>query len=98
MLVLNGRSEWFAPSWAILDRFNVMFTFLFAPGLKFAHPSQAAAVALATLYELSNDELADLVTRAFPPDVQRTAALVAQMDNLRRQPFCYGAYHTYTLL
>lgn len=98
VFLLNGRSEVLAASWAILDRFNLLFTSLFAPGLHKAHPSQAASTALARLFELPKQELPDLLLRAFPPDVQRTPALLSQLDNLRRQPFCYGAYQTYTLL
>lgn len=98
VLLLNGRSEVVAASWAILDRFNILFTALFAPELHTAHPSQAASITLAKLFALPKEELADLLVRAFPADVQQTPALLAQMDNLRRQPFCYGAYQTYTLL
>ncbi|MGZ5198775.1 MAG: tetratricopeptide repeat protein [Telluria sp.] len=98
VFLLNGRSEVMAASWAILDRFNVIFTALLAPELKKAHPSLAASTALAKLCELSKDELSDLVGSAFPADVPKTASLVDQIDNLRRQPFCYGAYQAYTLL
>lgn len=98
MFLLNGRSEVLAASWAILDRFNLLFTTLFAPSLQKAHPSLAASTALARLFELPKEELSDLVHRAFPADVLNTPALLAQIDNLRRQPFCYGAYQTYTLL
>lgn len=98
VFLLNGRSEVLAASWAILDRFNLLFTTLFAPSLHQAHPSQAASTALARLFELPKEELPDLLLRAFPPGVQVTQELLSQMDTLRRQPFCYGAYHTYTLL
>jgi len=98
VFLLNGRSEVLAASWAILDRFNLLFTTLFAPGLEKAHPSLAASTALARLFELPKDELPNLVHRAFPADVPKTAVLLEQLDNLRRQPFCYGAYQTYTLL
>lgn len=98
VFLLNGRSEVLAASWAILDRFNLLFTTLFAPGLQNAHPAQAASIALAKLVELHQEELPDLLHRAFPTDVQQTPAFLAQMDKLRQQPFCYGAYQTYTLL
>lgn len=98
VFLLNGRAEVIAASWAILDRFNLLFTNLFAPLLRTAHPSQAASTALAQLYELPIDKLAELLDRAFPADVERTPKLLSDMDNLRRQPFCYGAYQTYTLL
>ncbi len=98
VFLLNGRSEVLAASWAILDRFNLLFTTLFAPSLKNGSPSLAASTALAKLFELSDKELSDLVHRAFPADVPKTAVLLEQIDNLRRQPFCYGAYQTYTLL
>lgn len=98
VFLLNGRSEVLAASWSILDRFNLLFTTLFAPVLHVAHPSQAASTALARLFELPKEELPDILLRAVPPGVQVTPALLSQMDNLRRQPFCYGAYQTYTLL
>jgi hypothetical protein len=98
VFLLNGQSEVVAASWAILDRFNVLFNTLFAPGLQNAHPAQAASTALAKLFELPQEELQDLLHLAFPAEIQQTPALLAQMDNLRRQPFCYGAYQTYTLL
>ncbi|WP_423680481.1 tetratricopeptide repeat protein [Undibacterium sp. WLHG33] len=98
VFLLNGRSEVLAASWAILDRFNLLFTTLFAPGLQKAHPSLAASIALAKLFELPKEELSDLVHSAFPADVLNTSAVLEQIDNLRRQPFCYGAYQTYTLL
>lgn len=98
VFLLNGRAEVIAASWAILDRFNLLFTNLLAPALRTAHPSQAASTALAQLIDLPRDEFAELLNRAFPADAQRTSVLLEQMDNLRRQPFCYGAYQTYTLL
>jgi len=98
VLLLNGRSEVLAASWAIIDRFNVLFTTLFAPNLQDVHPSLAASTALARLFELPKDELFELVHRAFPADVPMTPHLLEQIDNLRRQPFCYGGYQTYTLL
>lgn len=98
VFLLNGRSEVLAASWAILDRFNLLFTTLFAPSLQKAHPSLAASTALARLFELPKEELPDLAHRAFPADVLKTPVLLEQIDNLRRQPFCYGAYQTYTLL
>jgi tetratricopeptide (TPR) repeat protein len=98
VFLLNGRSEVLAASWAILDRFNLLFTTLFAPSLQKAHPSLAASTALARLFELSKEELLALVHRAFPADVLKSPVLLEQIDNLRRQPFCYGAYQTYTLL
>ena len=98
MFLLNGRAEVIAASWAILDRFNLLFTNLFALALRTAHPSQAASTALAQLFEFPIDKLAELLDRAFPVDVERTPKLLSDMDNLRRQPFCYGAYQTYTLL
>jgi tetratricopeptide (TPR) repeat protein len=98
MFLLNGQSEVLAASWAILDRFNLLFTTLFAPSLQTAHPSLAASTTLARLFELPKDQLLNLVHLAFPDDVQKTTVLLEQIDNLRRQPFCYGAYQTYTLL
>lgn len=98
VFLLNGRSEVLAASWAILDRFNLLFTTLFASSLQNAHPSLAASTALARLFELPKDELSDLVHRAFPANVLKTSDLLEEIDNLRRQPFCYGAYQTYTLL
>ncbi|PYE78464.1 hypothetical protein DFQ15_107114 [Xylophilus ampelinus] len=98
VFLLNGRSEVLAASWAILDRFNLLYTTLFAPELREAHPSQAASTALAKLVELSAKELKVLVHQAFPPETQISDDLLSQMDNLRRQPFCYGACSTYTLL
>lgn len=98
VFLLNGRSEVLAASWAILDRFNLLFTTLFAPSLHKAHPSLAASTALARLFELPKEELPDLVHRAFPAEVLKTPVLLEQIDNLRQQPFCYGAYQTYTLL
>lgn len=98
VFLLNGRAEVIAASWAIYDRFNLLFTNLLAPALSTAHPSLAASTALAQLFDLPRDEFAELLNHAFPADVQRTSVLLAQMDNLRRQPFCYGAYQTYTLL
>ncbi len=98
VFLLNGRSEVLAASWAILDRFNLLFTTLFAAGLQNSGPAQAASTALARLFELPQEELLDLFRRAFPVDIQQPPSLLAQMDNLRRQPFCYGAYQTYTLL
>ncbi|KVK90334.1 hypothetical protein [Burkholderia cepacia] len=98
VFLLNGRSEVLAASWAILDRFNLLLTTLFAPSLQKAHPSLAASTALAKLFELPKEELADLVQRAFPVDVPKSPVLLEQIDNLRQQPFCYGTYQTYTLL
>jgi hypothetical protein len=98
VFLLNGQAEVIAASWAIFDRFNLLFTNLLAPALRTAHPSKAASTALAQLFDLPRDEFVELLNRAFPADVQRTSELLAQMDNLRRQPFCYGAYQTYTLL
>lgn len=98
VFLLNGRSEVLAASWAIIDRFNLLFTTLFVPSLQKAHPSLAASTALASLIELPKEELPDLVHRAFPTEVLKTSVLLEQIDNLRRQPFCYGAYQTYTLL
>lgn len=98
VFLLNGRSEVLAASWAILDRFNLVFTSLFAPGLRDVHPSQAASTALAKLVELPVEELSALLLRAFPAGTTISPDLLTQMDNLRQQPFCYGAYQTYTLL
>lgn len=98
MFLLNGRSEVLAASWAIIDRFNLLLTTLFAPKLQKVHPSLAASTALAKLFELPEAELADLVHRAFPADASNSPVLLKQIDNLRQQPFCYGAYQTYTLL
>lgn len=98
VFLLNGRSEVLAASWAILDRFNLVFTSLFAPGLRDVHPSQAASTALAKLVELPVEELSASLLRAFPAGTTISPDLLTQMDNLRQQPFCYGAYQTYTLL
>jgi tetratricopeptide (TPR) repeat protein len=98
VFLLNRRSEVLAASWAILDRFNLLFTTLFAPLLQEAHPSQAASAALARLFELPEEKLSELIQRIFSADAQSGAVLLKQIDNLRRQPFCYGAYQTYTLL
>lgn len=98
VFLLNGRSEVLAASWAILDRFNLLLTTLFAPGLREAHPSHAMSMALAKLVDLPGEELPDLLLRAFPPGTQISHELLSQIDNLRQQPFCYGAYQTYTLL
>lgn len=98
VFLLNGRSEVLAASWAIIDRFNLLFTTLFAPALRDIHPSLAASKALATLAELSEEALPALLRPAFPPETELSAGLLSQMDTVRRQPFCYGAYQTYTLL
>lgn len=98
VFLLNGRSEVLAASWAIFDRFNLLFTALFAPSLQKDHPSLAASTALARLFDFSKDDLSDLVRRVFPADDLKTPVLLEQIENLRRQPFCYGAYQTYTLL
>ncbi|MBB4132482.1 tetratricopeptide repeat protein [Xanthomonas sp. 3075] len=98
VFLLNGRSEALAASWAIMDRFNLLFTSLFAPGLRDVHPSQAASTALAKLVDLPVQELAALLLRALPTGTQLSPGLVLQMDTLRQQPFCYGAYQVYTLL
>ena len=82
----------------IFDRFNLLFTALFAPSLQKDHPSLAASTALARLFDFSKDDLSDLVRRVFPADDLKTPVLLEQIENLRRQPFCYGAYQTYTLL
>lgn len=98
VFLLNGQSEVLAASWAILDRFNLLLTTLFAPGLREAHPSSAMSTALAKLVDLPSEELPALLLRAFPSGTQISHELLSQIDNLRRQPFCYGAYQTYTLL
>ncbi|MDN3578272.1 tetratricopeptide repeat protein [Chitinimonas viridis] len=98
VFLLNGRSEVLAASWAVLDRFNLLLTTLFAPGLREAHPSCAISTALSKLVNLPSEELPALLLRAFPSGTQISHSLLSQIDNLRQQPFCYGAYQTYTLL
>lgn len=98
VFLLNGQSDVLAASWAILDRFNLLFTTLFAPGLHKASAALAASSALAKLVELPKEALPDLLLRAFPPDFDTSPFVLSQLDNLRRQPFCYGAYQIYTLL
>jgi tetratricopeptide (TPR) repeat protein len=98
VFLLNRRSEVVAASWAIFDRFNLLFMTLFAPRLREGHASQAVSFALAKLHELTADDLSDVVKRAFPGATQDAVGLLTQIDNLRRQPFCYGAYQTYCLL
>lgn len=98
VFLLNGQSEVLAASWAILDRFNVLLTALFAPGLGESTPARAAGTALAKLVDLPKEALQNLLNRAFPGALEKEPMFLEQMDNLRRQPFCYGAYQTYTLL
>ena len=61
-------------------------------------PAQAASSALARLVDYPTESLNDLVLRALPDQVDTSINELQQLDNLRRQPFCYGAYQTYTLL
>jgi tetratricopeptide (TPR) repeat protein len=98
VFLLNGRSEVLAAAWAIIDRYNLLFTTLFAPGLRDAHASHAMSTALANLVNLPVEELPALLLRAFPSGTPISHELLSEIDNLRRQPFCYGAYQTYTLL
>lgn len=97
LFLLNGKAEVVASSWAIMDRFNLMFTALFAPALRNMRPAAAASHALATLIEMSDDELTAHLSSAFPEDHGLLQA-AKQLNVLRRQPYCYGAYQTYTLL
>lgn len=82
VFLLNGRSEVVAASWAILDRFNLLFTTLFAPSLRSTHPSRAVSTALARLFEFPKEELPDLLHRVFPSGALPTPAAVL----LRRLP------------
>lgn len=98
VFLLNGQSEVVAASWEILDRFNLVFTTLLALGLDGVTTAQAVSTALAKLFELPAEELSDLLRRALPAKVELPSVALSQIDIMRRQPFCYGAYQTYTLL
>lgn len=98
VFLLNGQSEVVAASWEILDRFNLIFTALLAPGLCGVTPASAASTALARLFELPIEELIDLLSKMPAASVGLTAQGRSQIDLMRRQPFCYGAYQTFTLL
>lgn len=97
LFLLNGKAEVVASSWAIMDRFNLVFTALFAPALRDMRPAAAASHALASLIEMSDDEFTAYLSSAFPED-HRLLQAAKQLNVLRRQPYCYGAYQTYTLL
>lgn len=98
VFLLNGVAEVVAASWAIVDRFNLMFTTLFAPALREMRPAAAACTALAKLIEMADEDLPALLSRALPVDDVALQASVNQLNLIRRQPYCYGAYQTYTLL
>lgn len=98
VFLVNGECEVVAASWEILDRFNLVFTTLLAPRLVGVTGSQAVSTALAMLHEMPSGELAELLLRSLPAGVELSAAALGQIDVMRRQPFCYGAYQTYTLL
>jgi tetratricopeptide (TPR) repeat protein len=97
VFLLNGMAEVVAASWAIIDRFNLMFTSLFAPALRDMRPAAAVSHALASLIDMSDDDLQARLNATFPADHPILQA-VSQLNVLRRQPYCYGAYQTYTLL
>jgi hypothetical protein len=46
---------------------------------------------------MSDDDLQARLNATFPADHPILQA-VSQLNVLRRQPYCYGAYQTYTLL
>lgn len=98
VFLLNGKAEVMAASWAILDRFNLLFTTLFASGLQHMYPAQAASSALARLVDYPPEALPDLLSQSLPGRVGPTAAELQQVDKLLRQPFCYGTYQVYTLM
>ena len=97
VFLLNGQSEVVAASWEILDRFNLVFTSLLAPGLNGVPPAQAVSMALAKLFELPIEELSELLRRALSAKFELTPVALSQIDIMRHQPFCYGSYQTYTL-
>lgn len=97
VFLLNGQAEVIAASWAIIDRFNIMFTALFAPALREMRPAEAASRALARLIDLADEDLAALLSRVMPGD-EVTQQAIQHLSNVRRQAYCYGAYETYTLL
>jgi tetratricopeptide (TPR) repeat protein len=98
VFLVNGECEVVAASWEILDRFNLVFTTLLAPRLDGVTVSQAVSRALALLHEMPSGELTELLFRSLPAGVELSAAALSQIDVMRRQPLCYGAYQTYTLL
>lgn len=98
VFLVNGECEVVAASWEILDRFNLVFTTLLAPRLDGMTASQAVSTVLAVLHEMPSGELTELLLRSLPDGVELSAAALNQIDVMRRQPFCYGVYQTYTLL
>lgn len=101
VFLLNGQCEVLAASWAILDKFNVLLTTLFARELDQSPSAIAFSTALAKLFNMPNKEVLELLSSvhgdddSLPPEA---LASLGSVDVIRRKAFCYGAYQIYSLL
>ncbi len=101
VFLLNGKCEVLAASWAIMDRFNILLTTLFARELDQSPAATAFSTALAKLFEMPKEAVLELLSSIQGSDdsLQPEAlASLESVDALRRKAFCYGAYQIYTLL
>jgi len=101
VFLLNGRCEVVAASWAIMDRFNVLLTTLFARNLDKSHSAVAFSSALAKLVDMPKAEALELLRSVHSSDDGSPPVALPSpeaVDDLRRRAFCYGAYQVYTLL
>jgi hypothetical protein len=100
VFLLNGQCEVLAASWAILDRFNVLLTTLFARELDQSPSAIAFSTALAKLFDMPKKELLELLSSVHGSDSLPPEALASleSVDVMRRKAFCYGAYQIYSLL
>lgn len=104
LLLTNRRCVVTGSAWATLDRFDYLLSTRFAIELKSGCDlARAFSIALAAIVDMPASEAMDLFDHLPDPDLRvqmnpGTSAEAQRVANLRRQPFCYGAYQVYTLV
>ncbi len=95
--LVNGQCVVLASGWAIIDRFNILLSMLFAQELNKLPITAAFSSALAKLHMMRIQDL-DVLIKLTNSYMEEFTDSLTTIDNLRKQPFCYGAYQLYTLL
>lgn len=105
IFLTNRQSVATGAAWATLDRFDYLLSTRFA--IELAHgtePSRAFSIALGDLVTMPATDAMRLFEHIADPalkdkmSVANSEKAVAQLDLMKQQPFCYGAYQLVTLL
>lgn len=85
-------------AWAVVDSFNFLLSAALAEDLAASDVATAFSRGLARVVEMPTKEALDLFRSATAVDGSLPAMEPGRLDQVRSQPYCYAAYHLFTLL